>query len=70
MHAFEPREGTKLALAEATRHEAMDEDGELEEGEDEVEEEERTAQDAEVEEAEDVAEEGERRMVGFTNESF
>jgi hypothetical protein len=48
----------------------MDEDGELEEGEDEVEEEERTAQDAEVEEAEDAAEEGERGMAGFTNESF
>jgi len=36
LRAFEPREGTKLALSEAARREAMDEEGELEEGDDEV----------------------------------
>ena len=63
LRAFEPREGTKLALAEATRREAMDDNGELEEGEDEVEEEERIAREAETEEAENVVEEDEREMV-------
>jgi hypothetical protein len=36
LRAFEPREGTKLALSEAARREAIDEEGELEEGDDEV----------------------------------
>ena len=35
LRAFEPREGTKLALAEAARREAMHNDEELEDGEDE-----------------------------------
>jgi hypothetical protein len=41
LRAFEPREGTKLALAEAAWREAMDNNKELDEGKDEVEEEER-----------------------------